>query len=151
VSNAIVGAGFIDYPVYINSDDPISTMDFQFFFNNTEFEFDSIINVAGIEQVLGFTAPDVASGGFLEFRFTSNNLNTLFPNESVLVYIRFNTSSTCSSSVLLPRSDLQNGHVKMLSDLRKECTHPPQLLFPQHGKYSSRSNFATSSFAIAKS
>jgi hypothetical protein len=103
VSNAIVGAGFIDYPVYINSDDPIQAMDFQFFFNNTEFTFESINNVAGIDQVLGNVAPDIASGGFLEFRFTSNDLTTAYPNGSVLIYIRFNTASTepCDLNIVI--------------------------------------------------
>ena len=103
VSNAIVGNGFIDYPVYINSDDPIQSMDFQFFFNNAEFTFNSIINVAGIEQVLGNVAPDVASGGFIEFRFTSNDLGTVYPNGTTLVFLRFNTSSTvpCELNIVI--------------------------------------------------
>jgi gliding motility-associated-like protein len=103
VSNAIVGNGFIDYPVYINSDDPIQSMDFQFFFNNAEFTFNSIINVAGIEQVLGNVAPDAASGGFIEFRFTSNDLGTVYPNETNLVFLRFNTSSTvpCELNIVI--------------------------------------------------
>ncbi len=94
VENAIVGAGFIDYPVYINSDDPIQTMDFQFFFNNAEFTFSSIINVAGIETVLGNVGPDAASGGFIEFRFTSLDIGSTYPNGTTLVFLRFNTTST---------------------------------------------------------
>lgn len=103
VSNAIVGNGFIDYPVYINSDDPIQAMDFQFFFNNADFTFNSVINVAGIDQVLGNVAPDAASGGFLEFRFTSNDLGTIYPNETTLVILRFNTSSTipCELNIVI--------------------------------------------------
>jgi gliding motility-associated-like protein len=131
VSNAIVGAGFIDYPVYINSDDPIQAMDFQFFFNNAEFTFASINNVAGIDQVLGFTAPDVLSGGFIEFRFTSNDLTTLYPNGSVLVYIRFNTASTdpCELNIITNQYSViqlatidEPGPVTLVTN---GCSNPP--------------------------
>jgi gliding motility-associated-like protein len=132
VSNAIVGAGFIDYPVYINSDDPIQSMDFQFFFNDAAFTYNSIINVAGIDQILGNVAPDVASGGFNEFRFTSNDLTTVYPNGSVLIYIRFNTASTepCDinivtnqySVVLLGTISGDGGPVSIITN---GCSNPP--------------------------
>lgn len=94
VENAIVGPGYIDYPVYISSDDPIQVMDFQFFFDTTAFTFDSIINIAGIDQVSGNVAVDV-NQGISEFKFTSNSLfTTSYPVQSTLVYLRFTTSST---------------------------------------------------------
>jgi gliding motility-associated-like protein len=93
VENAIVGAGYIDYPVYINSDDPVQTMDFQFFFNTAEFTFDSVINVAGIDQILGNVELDI-NQGINEFKFTSNSLTELYPLQSTLIILRFNTSST---------------------------------------------------------
>ncbi len=93
VENAIVGAGYIDYPVYINSDDPIQSMDFQFFFNTAEFTFDSVINVAGIETILSNVSPEANQGGALEFRFTSLSFSNVYPNQTTLVLLRFTTSS----------------------------------------------------------
>ena len=130
VENAIIGAGYIDYPVYINSDDPIQTMDFQFFFNTAEFTFDSIINIAGIDQVLGNVQLDV-NQGVNEFRFTSNSLFNLYPILNTLVYLRFTTNSLipCNLNIVI------NGNsVRRLATIDAEgtpefivlgCSNPP--------------------------
>jgi len=131
VENAIVGTGFIDYPVYINSDDPIQTMDFQFFFNNAEFTFNSIINVAGIETVLGNVGPDAASGGFIEFRFTSLDIGSTYPNGTTLVFLRFNTASTvpCELNPVINQfSVIKLGTLNAIGDAQATilgCANPP--------------------------
>jgi hypothetical protein len=93
VENAIVGDGYIDYPVYISSDDPIQLMDFQFFFNTGEFVYDTVINVAALQAITANVAPDVNQGGILKFRLTTLDFATIYPNLSTLFLIRFTTAS----------------------------------------------------------
>ncbi|MFN5371542.1 MAG: Ig-like domain-containing protein [Bacteroidia bacterium] len=93
VENAIVGAGFIDYPVYINSDDPIQSMDFQFFFNTAEFTYDTVFNNASLSSLLVNVAPEFNQGGALELRLTSFTFPGLYPNQTTLVTLRFTTNS----------------------------------------------------------
>jgi len=114
VENAIVGDGYIDYPVYISSDDPIQTMDFQFFFNTTEFTFDSVINVAGIDQVLGNAQLDI-NQGINEFRFTSLSLSSVYPNQTTLVLLRFATTLTnpCELNIVTN----QNSVISLATDI----------------------------------
>ena len=93
VENAIVGAGYIDYPVYINSDDPIQSMDFQFFFNTTEFTYDTVFNDASLSSLLVNVSPEFNQGGALELRLTSFTFPGLYPNQTTLVTLRFTTNS----------------------------------------------------------
>jgi len=93
VENAIVGAGYIDYPVYINSDDPIQSMDFQFFFNTAEFTYDTAFNNASLSSLLVNVSPEFNQGGALELRLTSFTFPGLYPNQTTLVTLRFTTSS----------------------------------------------------------
>ena len=94
VENAVIGAGFIDYPVYINSDDPIQSMDFQFFFNTAEFTYDTAFNNASLSSLLVNVAPEFNQGGALELRLTSFTFPGLYPNQTTLVTLRFTTNST---------------------------------------------------------
>jgi gliding motility-associated-like protein len=93
VENAIVGAGYIDYPVYINSDDPIQSMDFQFFFNTAEFTYDTVFNNASLSSLLVNVAPEFNQGGALELRLTSFTFPGLYPNQTTLLTLRFTTNS----------------------------------------------------------
>jgi hypothetical protein len=107
VENAIVGDGYIDYPVYISSDDSIQSMDFQFFFNTSEFTFDSVLNVAGIDLVLGNVQLDI-NQGINEFRFTSADFFNTFPIATTLVLLRFSTELTnpCALSIVINQSSI---------------------------------------------
>ena len=93
VENAVVGSGFIDYPVYINSDDPIQSMDFQFFFNTAEFTYDTAFNNASLSSLLVNVSPEFNQGGALELRLTSFIFPALYPNQATLVTLRFTTNS----------------------------------------------------------
>jgi gliding motility-associated-like protein len=106
-------------------------MDFQFFFNDAEFTFNSIINVAGIETVLGNVGPDVLSGGFTEFRFTSLDIGSVFPNGTTLVFLRFNTASTipCELNIVFNQfSVVKLGTLNAQGDVQATvvgCANPP--------------------------
>lgn len=93
VENAIVGDGYIDYPVYINSDDPIQSMDFQFFFNTAEFTYDTVFNNASLSSLLVNVGPEFNQGGALELRLTSFTFPGLYPNQTTLLTLRFTTNS----------------------------------------------------------
>lgn len=86
LNQATFQAGQLIFPVYIETDDPITSMDFQFFFNDAAFSFNAVTNLAGLDQVLGFVNFDSQQGA-QEFRFTSNTFPETYPVGSNLVLL----------------------------------------------------------------
>jgi hypothetical protein len=74
---------YIEFPVSINSDDPILSLDFSFQFNNTNYIFDTIYPLINPLQYLSFFNPSD-----LRLRFTSNSLNQ-YPLTNSIINIGF--------------------------------------------------------------
>ncbi len=84
LSQAVYGIGFVDFPVFFNSDDTIYAVDFAFRYNSSAVEYDSIIPVNTSLSYSQYLNPADST-----FRFTSFSL-TRIPDNSQVVMIRMN-------------------------------------------------------------
>jgi hypothetical protein len=105
VYSATVTGTTVEFPVYINSDDPINSLDFAFKFNSAQFEYDTIINLTGyIEMLSNFNINDST------VYFTSYSFTQTYTNNTPLVVVRFNIlSGTFCSDDLNSVISLLNG------------------------------------------
>ncbi len=127
-----LGAGqiandILEFDVFIRSDEQVSSVDFQFFFNTNNFTFLDVVNLAGLDQVLGFVNFD-AQQGELEFRFTSNTFPEFYPNNIPLVKLRFSApgiTEACALDILTNQNSvvLMNGEQCSIAVLG--CSNPP--------------------------
>ena len=87
LSQAIVMISTVEFPLYFFSDDTVNAVDFSLKFNQTNFEFDSVINLTPNLQTMSYLNVSDST-----LRFTSNCLQRI-PNDSALINIRFNVIS----------------------------------------------------------
>ena len=77
----------VEFPVYILSNDTVNALDFSFKYNETDFMYDSIIDLTNYLQTFSYYNPLDST-----LRFTSNSFQR-YENDSELVAIRFNVIS----------------------------------------------------------
>lgn len=83
LSKADTSTNQISFPVYILSDDTVNALDFSFKYNETNFAYDSILEVANYLQTFSFYNPFDST-----LRFTSNSFQR-YQNDTALVLVRF--------------------------------------------------------------
>jgi len=89
-SQAVFVNGNLKFPVSIITDDPdVFSLDFSFRFNNVDFTYDTVLNTNNLTYLLGFfNTTD------LKLRVTSYDVVNILPNNTSLITLSFNTTST---------------------------------------------------------
>lgn len=95
LSQAIITGSLVEFPVYFFSDDTINALDFSFKYNQTNFEYDSIIDLTNYMQQLSYYNPNDSVVRFTSYSFQN------YTEDSALVSIRFNVLSGqfCSADI----------------------------------------------------
>jgi hypothetical protein len=75
--------GIVSFPVSIASDDTVNALDFSFKYNEDDFEYDSIVQIANYLQTFSFYNPFDST-----LRFTSNSFQR-YSNDTALLKIYF--------------------------------------------------------------
>jgi len=75
--------GIVSFPVSIASDDTVNALDFSFKYNEVDFEYDSIVQIANYLQTFSFYNPFDST-----LRFTSNSFQG-YSNDTALLKIYF--------------------------------------------------------------
>jgi gliding motility-associated-like protein len=89
-SQAVFTNGNLKFPVSIITDDPdVYALDFQFRFNNVDFTYDTVLNTFNLTELLGNFNPFD-----LKLRVTSFDFDAPLPNNTNLVTLSFNTTSS---------------------------------------------------------
>jgi hypothetical protein len=93
LSSASIADDYFEFPVMINADDSVYSLDFSFQFNITDYAFNSIIDLTGNLQHLSHF-----NQGDLFLRFTSNDFNP-YSNQVPLLLIRFNIINSVNCKI----------------------------------------------------
>ncbi|HEX5001105.1 MAG TPA: T9SS type A sorting domain-containing protein [Bacteroidia bacterium] len=96
LSMASVVGTVVSFPVYIKSDDQVFALDFAFKYNQLNFEYDTILNLSSYIDPLSYYNPADST-----VRLTSYSLSQPYPNDTILVMVRFNiiSGTFCSGDI----------------------------------------------------
>jgi len=96
LSMATANGTVVEFPVYIKSDDQVFALDFAFKYNQLNFDYDTIINLSSYIDPLSYYNP-----GDSTVRLTSYSLSQPYPNDTILVIVRFNiiSGTFCTSDI----------------------------------------------------
>lgn len=92
LSQSVINGSSVEFPVYIKSNEIVNALDFSFRFDETNFTYDTTVNLTSYLQVYSFYNSNDST-----LRFTSNSLLTI-GNDTPLVLLRFTslTGQVCS-------------------------------------------------------
>jgi hypothetical protein len=108
LSSALVTGNQVEFPVYMDSDDQIVALDFNFKYNQVKLDYDTIIKLANFLDVLAFYNTNDST-----VRLTSFTNTVFYPNNSPLFKVKFNIlqpGPLCSGDIFSVNS-LLNGDV----------------------------------------
>lgn len=108
LSAASVAGSTVEFPVYYKSDDQIVALDFNFKYNHSKLDYDTIIKLANYLDVLSFYNANDST-----VRLTSYTNTLFYPNDSVLFKVRFTVLQTgplCNGDIYAVNS-LLNGDI----------------------------------------
>lgn len=115
-SAAVIGSK-VEFPVYYRSDDQIVALDFNFKYNQTKLDYDTIIKLASYLDALSFYNTNDST-----VRLTSYTNTLFYPNDSVLFKVRFDIlqPGTLCSGDLSAVNSLLNGDI--CTSKKVDCT-----------------------------
>jgi hypothetical protein len=92
----VVNGSVVEFPVYMQSDDSINSLDFAFGYDHAKLDFDTIINMNSFVDALSYYNTVDST-----VRLTSYSFMQTYPNDSILFIVRFNIISgqLCSSDL----------------------------------------------------
>lgn len=114
---AVVNGNKVEFPVYYKSDDQIVALDFNFKYNQSKLDYDTIIKLANYLDALAFYNANDST-----VRLTSYTNTLFYPNDSVLFKVRFDIlqpGPLCSGDLSAVNS-LLNGDI--CTSKKVDCT-----------------------------
>lgn len=95
LSQSVINGNTVEFPVYFKSNEIVNALDFSFRFDETNFTYDTTVNLTSYLQVYSFYNSNDST-----LRFTSNSLLTI-GNDTPLVLLRFTSLSgqVCSPNL----------------------------------------------------
>ena len=88
IALATVNGTTVDFPVYFRSDDVINALDFEFKYDHSHLEYDTILNLTSYIEPLAYYNTNDST-----VRLTSYSFTQAYSNDTPLVVIRFNLLS----------------------------------------------------------